>query len=204
MRNRCILFFTDEAIVHVINKQSCKDKSLVFFVRKVVSVCLENNIVFKAKHIQGIKNTLADSLSRLQIQTFKQLALSHMDESPTEIPLSLQPHNWQWSCQHSPNLVFSLHQFPLTGGLGNCFYSFYICHSHKFWPRYLFLPLCSLCLLHICTIISMPHQWYRHTCQLWAASHAADQGMSDAQIRALGRWKSNAFQKYIRIPSLAS
>jgi len=31
---------------------------------------------------------------------------------------------------------------------------------------------------------------------------AADQGMFDAQIRALGRWKSNAFLKYIRIPSL--
>ena len=30
-----------------------------------------------------------------------------------------------------------------------------------------------------------------------AASYAADAGMSDAQISALGCWKSNAFQKYI-------
>ena len=28
--------------------------------------------------------------------------------------------------------------------------------------------------------------------------------MSDAQIRALGRWKSNAFLKYIRIPLLST
>ena len=46
MQNRCILFFTDnEALVHVINKQSCKDKELMFFVRKLVLVCLQNNIV---------------------------------------------------------------------------------------------------------------------------------------------------------------
>lgn len=32
MRNRCILFLTDnEALVHVINKQSCKDKRLMVF-----------------------------------------------------------------------------------------------------------------------------------------------------------------------------
>ena len=43
-----------------------------------------------------------------------------------------------------------------------------------------------------------------HSFRIGAASFAADAGMSDAQIRALGRWKSNAFQKYIRIPSLSS
>ena len=96
MQNRCILFFTDnEALVHVINKQSCKDKELMFFVRKLVLVCLQNNIVFKAKHIRGINNTLADSLSRLQIQKFRLLAPVHMDQTQTEIPLYLQPQNWQ-------------------------------------------------------------------------------------------------------------
>ena len=41
IRNHCFLFFTDnKALVHVINKQSCKDKGLMFFVRKLVlSVC---------------------------------------------------------------------------------------------------------------------------------------------------------------------
>ena len=96
MRNSSILFFTDnEALVHVINKQSCRDKSLMFFVRKLVLVCLSYNIVFKAKHIPGLHNKLADSLSRLQVQTFKQLAPAHMNPSPTEIPRHLQPLNWQ-------------------------------------------------------------------------------------------------------------
>ena len=36
MQNRCILFLTDnEALVHVINKQSCKDKNLMFFCTKI-------------------------------------------------------------------------------------------------------------------------------------------------------------------------
>ena len=68
--NRSILFLTDhEALVYVINKQSCKDKNLMFFVRKLVLICLQNNILFKAKHVRGVYNTLADSLSRLQVDT---------------------------------------------------------------------------------------------------------------------------------------
>ena len=75
MTNQRILFFTDnEGLVHVINKKSCRDKDLMVFVRKLVLVCLSNNIVFKAKHIPCLCNTLADALSRLQLQTFKQLA----------------------------------------------------------------------------------------------------------------------------------
>lgn len=95
MRNQCILFFTDnEAIVHAINKQSCKDKHLMFYVRKLVLVCLQYNIMFKAKHVKGIHNGLADSLSRLQMHRFQQLAPKGMDKSPTDIPLILQPQNW--------------------------------------------------------------------------------------------------------------
>lgn len=96
MHNRCILFFTDnESLVHVFNKQSSKDKSLMFFVLKLVLICLEYNFVFKAKHIAGVKNRLADSLSRLQVQYCKQLAPAHMDKLPTEISLHLQPQSWQ-------------------------------------------------------------------------------------------------------------
>ncbi|XP_068721411.1 uncharacterized protein [Montipora capricornis] len=95
MCNQCILFFTDnESLVHVINKQSCKDKSLMVFVRKLVSICLHYNIVFKAKHISGVRNKLADALSRLQVHTFTQLAPAYMDPLPTEVPQYLQPQSW--------------------------------------------------------------------------------------------------------------
>ena len=49
-----------------------------------------------------------------------------------------------------------------------------------------------------------PALYKGHSFRIGAASFAADRGMSDAQIRALGRWKSNAFLKYIRIPSMST
>ena len=95
MSNRCILFFTDnEALVHVINKQSCKDKGLLFFVRKLVLLCLQNNILFKAIHVRGVHNILADSLSRLQVEKFRCLAPAFIDQYPTDIPVNLQAQNW--------------------------------------------------------------------------------------------------------------
>ena len=94
MSNKHVLFFTDNnALVHVINKQSCRDKDLMFFVRKLVLACLRYNIVFRAKHIAGVNNILADALSRLQVQAFKQMA-PQMDSSPTPIPLCLQPQSF--------------------------------------------------------------------------------------------------------------
>ncbi|XP_048587466.1 uncharacterized protein LOC125570208 [Nematostella vectensis] len=96
MQNKCVLFFTDnEALVHVINKQSCQDKSLMFFVRKLVLICLQNNILFKAKHIPGVQNTLADRLSRLQADAFKRLAPDSMNTTPVDIPQEWLPQNWQ-------------------------------------------------------------------------------------------------------------
>ena len=65
----------------------------MFFVRKLVLVCLRYNIIFKAKHIAGVNNILADALSRLQVQAFKQMA-PQMDSSPTPIPLCLQPQSF--------------------------------------------------------------------------------------------------------------
>ena len=56
MRNQCILLLTDnEALVSVINKQTSKDSDLMTFVRKLVLVCLQNNILFRAKHIAGCR-----------------------------------------------------------------------------------------------------------------------------------------------------
>ena len=48
MQNQRILFFTDnEALVHVINKQSCRDNNLMLLVRRLGLVCLEWIFVLK-------------------------------------------------------------------------------------------------------------------------------------------------------------
>ena len=46
-----------------------------------------------------------------------------------------------------------------------------------------------------------PSRYKGHSFRIGAASHAALIGLSDAQIRTVGRWKSNAFLKYIRSPT---
>ena len=50
--------------------------------------------------------------------------------------------------------------------------------------------------LHFCGLD--PSRYKGHSFRIGAASLAADNGFSDAQIRTLGRWKSDAFKLYIR------
>jgi hypothetical protein len=96
MSNQCVHFFTDnESLVSVINKQTSKDSDLMTFVHTMVLICLQNNILFKAKHIAGSRNVLADSLSRFQVQKFLQLAPANTHRFPMPIPSHLLPGNWQ-------------------------------------------------------------------------------------------------------------
>lgn len=97
LRNKRVLFMTDnESLVHVINKQTTKDAMLLGLFRKLVLVCLQNNILFKARHIPGVKNEMADSLSRLQVGKFKTISRgTGMQTSPTQIPAHLLPENWE-------------------------------------------------------------------------------------------------------------
>ena len=49
-----------------------------------------------------------------------------------------------------------------------------------------------------------PSVYKGHSFRIGAASHGAEQGMSDPQIRTLGCWRSNAFLEYIRVSSFSS
>ena len=74
LKNKRVLFYSDnESVIHVINKQTSKHKGLlallVCLVRQLVLICLSQNIYFKARHVPGRHNVLADSLSRLQVYT---------------------------------------------------------------------------------------------------------------------------------------
>ena len=94
LKNKRVLFYSDnESVVHVINKQTSKHKGLLALVRQLVLICLSHNIYFRARHVPGRHNVLADSLSRLQVERFLSLTRG-MDSLPTTIPPHLQPGNW--------------------------------------------------------------------------------------------------------------
>lgn len=64
--------------------------------------------------------------------------------------------------------------------------------------RSVFVKVLNLSLQNI---VATRGKFTTHSFRIGGATHAAESGMSDSKIRALGRWKSNAFQKYIRISS---
>jgi hypothetical protein len=102
--NHSILFFTDnEALVSVINKLSSKDEKVMQMVRYLVLRCLKLNIMFRAKHIPGKNNILADRLSRLQVEEFRTLA-PNAQKTPSKIPEELLPINFWTTLQNLPQL----------------------------------------------------------------------------------------------------
>ena len=89
LKNHKILFFSDnKAVVDIINKQSSKDKILMRLIRRLVLCALKFNILFRAKHIAGTHNVLADRLSRFQFQEAK-LQAPWLHPTPTTIPSDL-------------------------------------------------------------------------------------------------------------------
>ena len=94
MADRCIIFRTDNAaLVDIINQQTSKHKLVMTLVRDLVLTSLQHNIVFRAKHIEGVHNTLADHLSRFQVDKFQEL-YPGVDAHPTSVPESLLPESW--------------------------------------------------------------------------------------------------------------
>lgn len=75
----------NQAVVSIVNKQSSESKSSIHLLRLLVSVCLQQNIIFKAVHVPGVKNKIVDSLSCFQITKFRSLVPT-TDRNPTPIP----------------------------------------------------------------------------------------------------------------------
>jgi hypothetical protein len=54
-----ILFFSDnQAVVHIINKQTCRDPVTMSLVRRLVVSAMKFNVLFKASHIPGFKQNI--------------------------------------------------------------------------------------------------------------------------------------------------
>ena len=86
MVNSKVLFLSDnQAVVDVLNKQSCRVKILMRLIRRLVLCTLSYNIVFRAKHIARKSNIVADKLSRFHFQKARQVA-PWLHLTPAEIP----------------------------------------------------------------------------------------------------------------------
>lgn len=81
-----ILFHTDnQAQVEILNKKSSKSKQVMQLVRPLILVAMLNNIHFKVFHIEGYKNSIADSISRKQWEKLWTL-VPEADVNPLTIP----------------------------------------------------------------------------------------------------------------------
>ena len=91
MRNKKVVFHCDNAaVVEIINNQTCKCPRVMDLVRPLVLQCMRLNTTIKSKHIPGVKNTIADAISRFNTQIFR-LNAPAADRLPTDIP----PFLWQ-------------------------------------------------------------------------------------------------------------
>ena len=133
MQNHCILFSTDnESLVHVINKKSCKDKSLMY------------NILFKAKHIPGIHNKLAWLLillsgPNLQATAWHQLTWIAFQQTfpSTSFPEARQ-YSYAFDSIEPPSIIYScLYGYMRAWKLFTQFHSFIFRTAQFTLPIYL-------------------------------------------------------------------
>ena len=82
---------------------------------------------------------------------------------------------------------------------GPCAGQLFLNEARQLVSRKAFADLLALAFHHS----GFPLGKYKsHSFRIGASSLAAEQGLSDAQIHLMERWKSNAFKRYIRINSL--
>lgn len=87
---RVVLFCDNQAVVSIINKHTAKGQRVMTLLRRMILLCLQNNIHFKARYINTHANIIADALSRFQMSRFRQAA-PQADERSTPIPADI----WQ-------------------------------------------------------------------------------------------------------------
>lgn len=89
INNSKILFLSDnQPVVDIINNKSCKNKTLMILIRRLVLASMKWNVIFRSKHIQGKTNIVADLLSRSQFQKAHKVA-PWLSSAPADIPVHL-------------------------------------------------------------------------------------------------------------------
>ena len=88
-RGRLIQLSVDNmSVVHILNSTYSRDPHLMHLIRILVFLAAHFDFWFRAQHIEGKYNNLADALSRNNVSTFKSHFSQTVDHS-SEIPASL-------------------------------------------------------------------------------------------------------------------
>lgn len=85
-----ILNCDNESAIQMTNSRTSKSKTCMPLICILTKLGLEKNLVVKAHHVQGVHNSIADSLSRFEQDTFHCLAPG-AEEQPLTLPASLWP-----------------------------------------------------------------------------------------------------------------
>ena len=81
-----IVFYCDNAsVVSIVNSKRSHIPRVMDLVRHLTLLTLKHNFYPRAKHIEGKRNDMADSLSRFQMDRFFKLA-PHADPAPCPVP----------------------------------------------------------------------------------------------------------------------
>ena len=94
--SRIVVFCDNAAVVQMINQSSSTCQNCMYLIRLLtLSGLIDNRRVF-AKHVYGINNELADSLSRLKFDKFWKKAPLSMDPEPTPVSKLIWPASYIW------------------------------------------------------------------------------------------------------------
>ena len=86
LSNKQILFHTDnKALVCILNKKSSKSRRVMGLIRPLILYTMLYNMQFKAIHMEGRINCIADAISRKQWQRFRSL-VREADTEMTPVP----------------------------------------------------------------------------------------------------------------------
>ncbi|XP_054839956.1 uncharacterized protein LOC129332750 [Eublepharis macularius] len=89
LANHVVHFWCDNmAVVQVVNSLTSKSVRVMSLVRAFTLKCLQLNILFRARHMPGVDNGVADTLSRQQMDRFRHLAPG-ADSFPSRMPMGL-------------------------------------------------------------------------------------------------------------------
>ena len=84
VNKKLLIRIDNQALVFIINKGTSKLTFVMKLVRPMVLLLMSKNIQVRALRIPGVNNDIADSLSRFQLQRFRDLAPTE-DQTPSDI-----------------------------------------------------------------------------------------------------------------------